>query len=1169
MSAQLLDPVSLPIQRRCLIEASAGTGKTFTLAALYLRLLLGMGNDQQQRRPLGVEEILVVTFTEAATQELRDRIRVRIREARRAFLEGSSDDPLLQRLVADNSDHAQSAKLLEIAGAAMDQAAIFTIHGFCQRMLRQHAFESGAMFSQTLTTDDEPLVRQALLDFWRTTVYPLPKSLADAVLAEFASPDALLGEVRSYLGLPLLTQTPDYAEFDLAAAWAAQDSALQALREAWPSAAGELAQIIADSDINKRSYSKGNVPKWVDKVSDMLAGVISMKEGREPLSRFSTAMLHEKTTKGAVPQHAIFALVDAYFAADVPIKAAITSKALAQVRIRLARAKQEQQLLAFDDLLTQLAGALQKAQGSQLADAIRHQYPIGLIDEFQDTDPLQYQIFSCIYRADSQDKTAPALLMIGDPKQSIYAFRGADIFTYMQAKQEVDAHYTLETNWRSGESMVAAANALFSHHPEAFIYAEQIPFSPVASAPNAGAKTLQFDSTPQPALQLWLAPERLNKTEYLAQFSQLTAQQIKALLTDQRFQLKGRAVEPADIAVLVRDRNEAAAVQQALDEQGVASVFMSNRNSVFTTPEARELYYILEAVAEPTDERLLRTAIATSVFQLSVGQLEALFQDELAWEALVLEFRELKQVWQRLGVLAMLHQLLVTRELTGGFLASASGERRLTDLLHLGELLQQASQQVEGLSGILRWLSEHLTSPNHNAQEQQLRLESDRSRVQVITIHKSKGLEYNLVFLPFATLYRASDRALYHDEHGNTVLNLAADDEALARADRERLAEDLRLLYVAVTRAVYGCYLGVADWGSKRISRVSGSALGYLLDADGDTLAERLHAFVEQTAAVDFAAIEFDSAVPMETGDLLAACSAPPLSARGFVGEIEREWRVTSYSALSRGHQTITAEPVLVDALDLEVAEEADTPQHDDIPDIMHFPRGAVAGTFLHTLFEEIDFKNTDDALLADVIEKQLLLAGFDEQWQPVLIDFMRRVLSTELSQAGCALADIGPTERCVEMEFFIPFASLSAAPVNRLLQQYDPLAKSAGELRFEQVRGMLKGFIDLTFRFGGRYYVLDYKSNHLGDTVEDYSQSAMADAMCDHRYDFQYVLYTLALHRLLKLRLPDYDYDRDIGGVYYLFLRGMAPGSDHGIYYTKPERALIEQLDHLLQEGV
>ncbi len=1215
-----LDPLTLPLTGQALIEASAGTGKTYTLAALYLRLLLGLGRENS----LEVDQILVVTFTEAATQELRERIRSRIQEARIAFVLGTSEDPFIEKLLAQHPDHQRAVLDLEFAASEMDQASVFTIHGFCQRMLKQHAFESGANFNTELINDDTDIVRQALLDFWRTQLYAADTELAVEILASYSTPDKLLSKIRSYLNLHNVQLTPDYTDFPLRLKWQQFLTAQGLLRKALiatinsSAAEDDLLALIQDSSVDKRSYSKRYLPNWYAKLVGFAAGE---KAPFKELLKFSQSQLEDKSKTEAVPRHPVFVQIAEFCEQQINFKAVIFCKALAAVRRNMQIEKQKNQQLSFDDLLHKLAHALQGESGDALVKAIRKQYPFALIDEFQDTDPEQYSIFATLYAIPTEQLDASAaefeisssvaedpdsssdssvealgLLMIGDPKQSIYAFRGADIFTYMKARQQVVKHYTLATNWRSSKAMINATNQLFGRSPAAFIYQQDIPFYPVSA--TSKASTLTINAQPIPALSFFYRDEMLNNDQYLLESASTCAAQIDRLL--QSAKLNDQPVTPADIAVLVRDRKEAALVQKALLQVQVDSVFMSNRENVYTVHGARELQYILQAVNEPSNERLLRTALATELLQLNARELFDLNQDELAWEALVEEFVDYRKIWWRSGVLAMLHALLQKRGLAQRWLSFNEGERRLTDYLHLAELLQQASAELESNETLIRFLQDKRAQPANQSQEQQLRLDSDRSRVTVITIHKSKGLEYEIVYLPFACRYRQASSILFHDDAGQAILDLETSDNQ-QQIEKEQLAEDLRLLYVAITRAAQACFIGMANVCLRKKSVWQKTAIGYLLTyikpADADQPAMHLNDLdLPQVLQLltqqcdDIQTIDA-TAINLEQGELFGALiddlaarqidTATVLRARDFQRVINHQWRVTSYSALAKDAQhapLINSQVGLAhstalenDHLDLEVLDESELLVSDPVEkSIFSFAKGAVAGTFLHSIYEEIDFSSTDNSELLAVLEQKLPLSGYDLAWLPTLAAFIDQsldvVLMTPSAEQNFTLRSITPANRLVEMEFILPFKAIDCTTINKLLAVHEPLSQRAGALVFSRVAGMLKGFIDLTVRANGQYYVIDYKSNYLGDQLSDYQADNMQLAMIDHRYDFQYVLYTLALHRLLRSRLADYDYDKDIGGVFYLFLRGMSVGSESGVFYSKPKRELIESLDRLFE---
>ncbi|MBL0677398.1 exodeoxyribonuclease V subunit beta [Aeromonas dhakensis] len=1190
--ANPLNTLRFPLHGERLIEASAGTGKTYTIAGLYLRLLLGHGPVIEQKgeegadagqpsaheRPLSVTEILVVTFTEAATAELRGRIRGRIHEARLAFMRGHSGDALLAQLLAEVEDHELAARRLLAAERQMDEAAVFTIHGFCQRMLKQNAFESGALFETEFLTDDSQLRLQAVSDYWRAEFYPVDKTLASAVRALWPSPAALLREMNGWLDNSELEMRPPAGDETLAARHQAAMARIEAVKEAW---LAQVDEIRRQTDGQVSRYTGKNYEGWLAKIGDWAQDEASGYAIPKELERFGQTVLEENLKKGgAVPTLPLFSEIDALLASRPGIRDLILQRAAVVVRSRMQASKRQAHQLSFDDLLKDLDGALGSSLGERLCERIRATYRVAMIDEFQDTDPQQYRIFHRLYGGHKDT----ALLMIGDPKQAIYGFRGADIFTYIQARRNVSAHYTLGRNWRSSGALVAAVNGLFERAKDPFIYEADIPFLPVEA--QGKSKALRLDGETAPVLHCWQLSGQptFNRGDYQSKMARATAAEIHRLLTLAR---EGKAligsepVKAGDIAVLVRTGAEGKLVQQELARLAIASVYLSNRESVLEQVEAREILLILHACQNPSEERSLRAALATSLFDLDAKALDELASDERAWESAVQEFMEYRKVWHKRGVLAMLRALLHRRNLASSLLASPYGERRLTNFLHLGELLQQVSSELDGEYALLRWLGEAVNRQSGQDAEQILRLESERKLVQIVTIHKSKGLEYPLVFLPFICSHRSADTPLYHeaDEAGNrTILDLTGAEDSLAEADKERLAEDLRLLYVALTRGVYATWLGLAPVrsgnGKSEKTDLHQTAIGYLLqkgeEGNAATLATALSALAEDLpgVAVGEPSLTRPAPLPAEEEQL----GEPQV--RRFGGTLERDWWISSYSGLAaQGHghsKGVLANPgfddeVVTEAAALAAEEPVQAPQ----PSIFTFPKGARPGTLLHSLFETIDFQSAAGEPLAQHIATLLAQDGFDESWAQVLQQQVEAVLDTPLETGfgePVRLRDLAPERKQVELEFFLPMGRVTAPALTALCQQHDPLSRGNKPLSFATVQGMLKGFIDLVFEWQGRWYLLDYKSNHLGMSPADYSRPALEQAMAEHRYDLQYQLYSLALHRLLSLRLPGYDFDQHFGGVFYLFLRGMPQG---GIFHTRPSRELVLGLDRLFSEGV
>ncbi|HDY7727782.1 TPA: exodeoxyribonuclease V subunit beta [Vibrio vulnificus] len=1179
-----LQTMTFPLHGARLIEASAGTGKTFTIAGLYLRLLLGHGSEETRHQvPLTVDQILVVTFTEAATGELRDRIRARIHDARLAFARGDSQDPVIEPLLRDFPDHKQAAAILLQAERQMDEAAVYTIHGFCQRMLTQNAFESGSRFNNEFVTDESQLKAQVVADYWRRNFYPLPTALAGEVRQIWGSPAALLSDIGRYLTGAPLALSVNAMSGDLAALHQDNLQKITQLKSAWRAAQPELQTLIEQSDINKRSYTKKSLPDWLETVNRWAESKTFDYHYPDKLAKFAQSELLAKTAKGTAPTHPLFEQIDAFLANPASLKAPLLAHAIEQCRVWLAKAKEQKQRLSFDDLLTRLSAAIDQDEEQLLASRIRTLYPVAMIDEFQDTDPLQYSIFSRIYL----DHPQTGLFMIGDPKQAIYGFRGADIFTYIKARNQVSAHYTLGTNWRSSAEMVAAVNQIFQQPDSPFIYDQDIPFLPVNASPKAEQRIWNMAGQKQPVLTYWLQEceeKPVAKGEYQQAMAEATASQIQQILTlsqqgQASFQQgeQQHAIQAGDIAVLVRTGSEGRLIKQTLAKQGIASVYLSNRDSVFLSPVAQDVQRILQAVLTSEDDRALRAALACELFALDAARLDKLNNDENAWEKALSEFKEYRKLWLSRGVMPMLRAVMAKRHIAERLLTQQEGERTLTDLMHLAELLQQASNEIDSDHGLLRWFAQAISDAHNGiggSDEQIQRLESERNLVQIVTIHKSKGLEYDLVFLPFVFAHREASEAKFYDaQTDRTVLDITASDAALQQADKERLAEDLRLIYVALTRAVYGCFIGAAPLRNGRSTKeptgVHRSAMGYLVqNGQEGGIATLQQALAGQQTQSDSIVVTSPPTLPDERYQPIVA-PALALSAQELATPIDRLWRITSYSGLVKqgSHQSDYDASLEVVGFDIDSsAEDPQAPIQEVEKSIFTFPRGASAGTFLHSLFEEVEFTQAADSeqnrqVITELMEKNLI----DLEWLPVLQQLVDTVLSTPLDGKHLYLKQKTPSQRLVEMEFLLPIEVLSAASLNQVIQRHDPLSARAGDLGFQTVQGMLKGFIDLVFEHQGKYYVLDWKSNHLGDAVHFYHGEALQGAMVDHRYDLQYQIYALALHRFLRSRLANYDYQHHFGGVYYLFLRGMDGESEHGIFSAKPSLDLLTEMDRLI----
>ena len=1209
-----LQPLQLPLYDIQLIEASAGTGKTWTIAALYLRLVLGHGRTDAE--PLLPAQILVLTFTKAATAELRERIRERLGEAAEAFRHGHASDDFLRDLIASYpSDDARAlaARRLELAAQWMDEAAIHTIHAWCQRMLGQHAFDSGHPFVQDTETDESELLAETVRDYWRSHFFPLDRDGAALVSRWWSSPSLLQKALRPLLRQPVeslrLDGKPlpdagyvlDAFNHHVEAARAAEAIA----RQRWLDDIDNIEAMFTNAlDAGALNGVKMKREKVLGELALLRAWSQGLEDAGETLARYTqTALAAAKNKNAAALSHTAFTAIEDCAEAQsrlAPLEASVLAHATSWVAQRLEQTKQRRAQLGFDDMLKRLDGALHSHAGARLADTVAKQYPIALIDEFQDTDPLQWRIFRRIYAG----RSATGLLLIGDPKQAIYGFRGADIHTYLRARATAQQPtWTLDTNYRSTEALVSAVNRVFEHadtHTEgAFAFGKgqhALPFHPVAARGRDSALVLEGQPLPPMQLAVEDGTEAISGGAYVELMARQAAAYLAKLLNAAQ---EGRCgfraadgvvtpLKPGDIAILVRNGTEAARVRGEMQRLGLKSVYLSDRDSVYASAEAADLLRWLQACADPGSDRAMRAALATPTLGQSDAELDRLNTDEHHWEACGERFRQLHDSWRRHGVLAMLHDLLHAFDLPARLLARLDGERTLTNLLHLAELLQHAAASLDGEHALIRHFTAQMATavdPQAETTEEQIvRLESEAALIKVITIHKSKGLEYPLVLLPFicsAREIKRDDSFLWHDAEGEPQMDLRADEAARALADRERLQEDLRLLYVALTRARYACWLGIACYrvGNSKTTALHKSAFGHVLSGGEVIQPGDLMRRLEDLRG-DHSGLSIQTLLPTEQHPLKPAHDdvTPLWEARTYQGAAQERWWVASYSSLKYAE----ADPARVPAPETaaqDVLIELGSEQP-AIPEVtqaaplgMHaFHAGAEAGTFLHDLLEwAADEGFAAVAADASGLEKEIARRCQRRGWQAdiaLLSQWLPALLRTPLALpdgASASLAEMG--SYYAEMEFWFEANHVDTLALDRLVTAYSLDALSRVPLLAERINGLLKGFIDLVVEHQGRYYVIDYKSNKLGTDVSAYTPTAMRESILRERYDLQYAIYTLALHRQLRARLPGYDYERHMGGVAYLYLRGV-DGSSHGVHQERLPLALIDAMDRLFAKG-
>ena len=1089
------------------LEASAGTGKTFTVAALVARYI-GEGAAT-------MDELLVVSFSRESTRELRERVRERLVGARAGLSDPTRIDPqdeVLTRLAdVDAAELARRQRRLVEALAAFDAATVTTTHGFCQQVLT----------ALGTAGDHDPA----------------------AVLVEDTS---------------------------------------------------DLVREVAD-DLYLRKWGR---------------------DGAEP-AELSRGEFHE------------LALAVAHDPADLVPEPSVGGKpgmragAAAAIRREVERRKRRQNLIDYDDMLTRLAGTLNDPEFGPAARArLRARYKVVLVDEFQDTDPVQWSILREPFHGHG------TLVLIGDPKQAIYGFRGADVHAYLNAVEVAETVCTLPTSYRSDALLLNGLDAVFRG---AALGDERIRVRPVRAAHTG--RLVQVSDHPAAVRLRVVARDNLT----LAQNGTAkTGETRDAVLNDLRSEVvellsggarltprdgsAARPVRPGDLAVLVRTNAQAQQVSSRLAGAGVP-VVVTGRASVFTTPAATEWQLLLEAMEQPHRTTRVRRLALGCLVGLSATELDT--TGDSATDELTLRLRNWARVLDERGVGALFETVSLEQSLPQRILAQQGGERLLTDLRHIAQTLHEAGRAGQlGVTGLLVWLRRRREeAATDSGLERSRRLESDAAAVQVITVHTSKGLEFPIVLVPFGwDLFARKDpsTAAFHDNFDHRVRDVGGPGspdwtDHVARHKQEETDDELRLTYVAMTRARSHLLL----WWAPSFNTPQSPLHRLLLHDDPGTPAPSWIAVPSDLLALDAfrrrsdlsagaLAVEFVTARPS------ARWSPPvptpvPLAVARFDRELDTGWRRTSYSALTAAahdEATLTSEPEVEqkdDETDQEPAPGSASIDVDDDAALRDLPSGwdalpsgASFGTLVHAVLEVLPDAAPES--VRDTVVTEMARTGPQTDAE-ILSTGLLTALATPLGTLtdAAALRDFGSGDRLCELDFELPLGGGDDPRPGRVLLSdlvplwrehcpSGPLAEYADALaRLEPapLRGYLTGSIDIVLRVGNgaaaRYVVVDYKTNRLGTfgeplTAWHYRPQALEQAMIEAHYPLQALLYGVALHRFLRWRQPGYDPDVHLGGSLYLFLRGMsgadvrcADGSAPGVFAWRPPSLLITSTSELL----
>jgi exodeoxyribonuclease V beta subunit len=1227
-----LDAATVFLEGIHLVEASAGTGKTYAITSLYLRAVVELG--------LLPEKILVVTFTRAATAELRERIRARLRSAQselRTVIEAVErgeeilpTDPCLQAVARSESTLRLAVARLENSLLVIDEAAVMTIHGFCARVLEGNAFESRMALAVEMIETIDDLVEEVIVDFAVSRLSILSSERLPLYQRYGLTPNELRLLAKTFLSTPQVRILPDVQEIGISF-----ETALHNLERSRGLARAWLNDPAHESDLSSLQKTKrgeglgprllGTLEKARVWLSCPIAELESRAEEFDKLRELA-AKNPGKQTASLLQFFELLARCDvAYDDLDALVQREVLvlrRDFLDFLKVELEGRKAARRFQSYEDLLSRLRLALTGDGGEILSATLRAKYPISLIDEFQDTDPIQYDVFSRIYATQS------CMFMIGDPKQSIYAFRGADVDNYLRAASLVgDRRHTLDVNYRSDPALISGLDKLFFEHADPFCGAG-IEF--VRVRPRADATNRYESGVAKSGLSLiWLelteveSEGGLHKYQVQSLALKETVASVRRLLGSAS--IKGRRIRPSDITILTRTNRECGLVARALNRAGIRCLTTSD-GSVLESDAATSVVCLFQALIRPGDLRALATLLMDPLIGFAPKAVTELMSDESDLDEWIERLSGYERIAARAGILTVLYRLIDELGVRDRLLPVPGGERFVTDILHVAELVHTAALRAHlGLDGQLRWLERARIDVEQCAvEERQLRVESDAEAVSITTVHRSKGLQYPYVICPFLWSERSNARkrtvVSYRRKTDNVsgserVIHLMPsmlekDGPEFTGERAEQLAETARLIYVALTRAKHQAILLVGP-----IKGLADTAIGRLLFLRGQSallsnVQEGL-AFLKRELNSDALSVEGVDEIaedPRSTGDDWVDDSEqcqlfePRLLRRIVTPSVH----TTSYSALTfhtgeaRTYQNSTSPAVSgglgpdlgrdIDALtvtsvslldtDLENAELRLEPDErlrragfESLP-FAELPNGPKTGEALHALYEELDFETYNVSLdtpdIKDIFHRFGVNITADAN-EGLIRQAVAGVLDVPFiaSQPTLMLRNVPKSKRLNELEFLLELPSLNVDSLAMLLgpeitgmpPEYTEQLRKLG---FEPVFGFLRGFIDLIFEFEERYYVIDYKSNYLGKSAKNYAGESLRDAMMAHHYPVQAALYAIATDRWLRSTLAGYDYESHFGGVAYLFLRGMHPSLDpgSGVFFHRPNFEAMRRWD-------
>ncbi|VFP77867.1 exodeoxyribonuclease V subunit beta [Buchnera aphidicola] len=1152
-----LDMKKIPDHGITLIEASAGTGKTFSIVTLYLRLLLNLGIKNTYKRPLSIYEILVVTFTEASKNDLKKRLYKKVCQLHADCINTDSKKSELIDIVKDIKDIKKTTKLLQFAKKNINSIMIYTLHGFFLNTLYEQKFLCNQVIPIKILKNIEKIKLEATKDFWRNNVYEINEHITYLIIKKWPTPKKLFKYINILLNQK---KTKVHYSFSKKTNLKKQyDNIIKKINKTkkfWKKNKHEIQKSIIHTNINKTKSKHEKLKKWFYQIDHWSVKITNNCIIPKILKNIQFCKILSNQLIKKNSQYILFKKIKKIFTSYNLFFKYFIFMALKKIPQIIQKKKKKKKGLEFDDLNKIMLKQI-KLKSSTIKKNIIKKNTVTIIDECQDIDNIQFNIFYELYN----NVHNKSLILFGDPKQSIYSFRGANIFLYLKIKKKINKCFILEKNFRSSKNMVTGINNLFSRIQAPFIW-KNINFNKSSSYSKNKKIYFSINKIKQSAFNLIVKYDvEMNTDEYYSWISKECANSIYNWLSDKlnkksilklRNQKK-RCIQPKDIAILVKNKYEASLIKQELHKKNINSIYTSRKKNIFHTTEAQELMLIMDAIIDLSNKLKFKKLLMTKIFNISINNIQLINNQIHTYFYLLKKLKKYYTIWNTINISQMIAKIIVDFNLLKRNTLTQKNNINIQNITTICKILEKKNQSITNKFLLITWLKKKILQKdidNSNViyTETVNSIEYAKS-IKIITIHKSKGLEYPIIWIPFFSKLQI--------KKSNSI------------SSKHILSEDLRLLYVAITRSIVHCNIGLAVISKRKKKKTSyknytnfhKSSLGFLIQKGKKSSLLKLKEELYKLQNPEIFQIKYTCKIKETIYKKKIIQRNDPVYLNVLKNTIN-PWNKISFSKIVKKNLFYKKKYIL--SIFQKKKSTLKKNQYIFCKNNIHqFPRGKEYGLYLHKVFKKINFKNTTKT---KKILNQLNYLSLSEKWINKLYTWICNFISKPLHKNCLILNQLKNTEYQKEVKFTVPIEkTINIKKFNSIINNFDPLSKKCTNINFENVSGVLTGVIDLIFLWKKKYYIIDYKSNWLGPNYTYYTQKNFQNEIIKYRYDIQYQLYSLAMHRYLKLKIKDYDYKIHFGGIFYLFVRAFDEKNDSRVYFIKPDYLLIHNLDNLL----